>query len=226
MTPFLVALLLDAQAVSPPTPPPPSGLKVVSQPDPRRFYPVRERKAGREGTAEVDLIVRNDGRVARCSVSVSSGVAPLDAAACKLARTLRFEATSWAGRSPKDAYGCCLRAEVRWTAGTGTVRTLRVPVPPMLRNARTIVTMTDYPPAALRTEQQGTVAVVSPSPPTARSRAAPLRSRVDFLSSTRPPASSRSHAARRSRAPTATATLPRVSRASGSPGSWRTDSRA
>ena len=39
------------------------------------------------------------------------------------------------------------------------IRTLRAPVPPMLRTARAIVTLNDYPAEALRTEQEGAVAI-------------------------------------------------------------------
>jgi TonB family protein len=145
--------------VAPPPAPPSPSLKIVKQPDPRRFYPARERKAGREGTSEVGLILRNDGRVAGCQVIVASGSAPLDSAACRLGRSLRFEPSAFAGRKPSDKYGCCMRVEVRWAGGTATVRRLMPPRAATLRNAREIVTRADYPAAALRAEAQGTVAV-------------------------------------------------------------------
>jgi TonB family protein len=47
-------------------------------------YPARAQREGREGAVRVGLEVGPDGRVARCSIAVSSGHSDLDDLTCKL----------------------------------------------------------------------------------------------------------------------------------------------
>ena len=144
--------------VAPPPPPPPPNLKLVRTPNGKRYYPARERKAKREGTTDIGLVLRNDGRIARCRVTASSGSPPLDAAACRLGKDLRFEVEPYAGRYPDSEFGCCLDFEVKWGGGTAVLRRIYYAHPPLLRNANRLIGSADYPAAAMRAGEAGTVA--------------------------------------------------------------------
>ncbi|MBA4044206.1 MAG: energy transducer TonB [Erythrobacter sp.] len=55
-------------------------------------YPLEAKREGWEGTVGLSVTVSADGRVSRCKVTVSSGYAILDNAACEgMARYARFE---------------------------------------------------------------------------------------------------------------------------------------
>lgn len=151
---FAVAAL---QGVSPPNAPPPLELRITRVPEPTRYYPAKERKAGRGGTSALDLGVRYDGAVTRCTVSRSSGSAPLDKAACKLTQELRFEAIPLAERFPAVEYGCCMEVHVAWADGTAQVRRISIPVSARITNRAEVLTDLGYPPAALREAAAGAV---------------------------------------------------------------------
>lgn len=144
---------------APPNAPPPPGLKIERQPDARLYYPARERKARVEGSAALGLIVRYDGIVTGCRVEAGSGSAALDAAACKLARDLRYQRLDLAERFPKVEYGCCARVRIDWAAGTAKVSARIPPRPPRFTNRDAVFGSADYPPAALRAGASGTVAI-------------------------------------------------------------------
>lgn len=156
--------------VAPPPAPPPPGLRIVRKPDAARFYPARERKAGRGGVADVDLGLRHDGMVTRCRVEASSGSPALDTAACKLARALRFEPSRHlvgplSARWSKLEYGCCTRVRVEWQNNGARVRAMSTPRSPRILNLAEIMTEADYPSEAVASQAAGLVAIeLSTSP--------------------------------------------------------------
>ena len=140
----------------PPRPPMPIDVPIAYHPDAAPFYPRKERRAGVEGTARVALSVRLDGSVSRCRIVRDSGSARLDAAACKLGRKLRFARAAAAATRPRAEHPCCAMVDIVWGGGTARLRPLRSPALPRIRLVE-LVSDADYPAAALRAGQQGTV---------------------------------------------------------------------
>jgi TonB family protein len=60
------------------------------------YYPPMLRERGVSGTVMLSVLVNANGKVLRARVDESSGVAPLDEAALKIAKVMRFSA-------PKDS---------------------------------------------------------------------------------------------------------------------------
>jgi TonB family protein len=146
-----------------PNAPPPPDLKLVSAPDPARFFPKAERNAGASGTVTVQLILRYDGSVSQCQVVNGSGWRGLNAAACPLAEKLRFGHFMFRGedmaiRTPATEFGCCARVEIAWADGTARVRRTDVQRPARLVNRREIFADLEYPAAALRAHEEGSTA--------------------------------------------------------------------
>lgn len=164
-------LAQSTTGVAPPPPPPPPGLRIIRRPDAASFYPARERKAARGGVVDVDLGLRQDGIVTRCRVEASSSNAALDAAACKLARALRFEPARHVV-GPQSAkwgrleYGCCTRVRVEWQDGGARVRAMSAPRSLRILNLAQIMTNADYPAAAFASKATGLVMIELAASPT------------------------------------------------------------
>ena len=149
----------DRAAVAPPPSPPPF-VRVERSPDPRRFYPRKERQAGTGGTAEIGLILRYDGKPVGCQLRSSSGSKPLDDASCRLGLGTRFtypDPYQLAGRQAEARFGCCAWIEVEWARGTAELRPLWTERPPRIANMSRLIDAGDYPSAALRAGEQGLV---------------------------------------------------------------------
>lgn len=63
----------------------------------RRFYPEKERRAGREGSVKVKLHIGIDGRVGRVEIMESKGKS-FDKAAKSVAKRMRFSPAMFNGR--------------------------------------------------------------------------------------------------------------------------------
>jgi TonB family protein len=139
-------------------------LKIAKQPDARRYYPERARKAGVTGRTKLEVDLRMDGKVMGCRLSETSGSADLDKASCRLARAVRFEETRWYGPNPParvthQFYGCCTRLVVDWAGGTAQVRKSVAPRKAQILNNTSIVTDADYPAEAIRLRAEGLAVV-------------------------------------------------------------------
>ena len=151
---------LPLRAAAPNAPPPP-GLKLMSVPNPARFFPKAERKAGASGTVTVQLILRYDGSVSRCQVINGSGWRGLNAAACPLAEKLRFARFVFRGedmaiRSPRTEFGCCVSMTITWADGTARVQRTGLQRLARLVNYSEIFADLEYPAAALNAREEGT----------------------------------------------------------------------
>jgi TonB family protein len=174
-----------AEVLAPPAPPPLPPTPPRAGPAPalpkaplrslitRDDYPVSALLAGEQGTVAFQLEVRPDGRVGGCAVTKSSGSAALDATTCRLMRMrARFSPALGADNTPRPDR---LAATILWAmepddeaaetpapeasgapppappqAGTGS--------PAVLQGSfASLVTPTDYPAAARRNGEQGTV---------------------------------------------------------------------
>lgn len=168
----LVRVAPVPMAPSPPRPPapPPEGAFVgsraramVSLPSlfSRDDYPAEARNKRETGTASFAVAVDRDGRVADCTITNSSGSASLDQATCSVIerRGLFRPARDASGRTVEDRTD----GRVRWVlppppppapaprVGAATRPTLYLPLPALFSTD-------DYPMAALRNEETGTVA--------------------------------------------------------------------
>ena len=105
-------VLAPPPAVAPPPPPPPAK-PATPRNDPGSWatpndYPSRALREEREGTTSFRVTIADDGSVASCTVTGSSGHADLDEATCKFVqRRARF-------RKPTDGYGASYSNRVRW----------------------------------------------------------------------------------------------------------------
>ncbi len=100
--------------IAPPAPPPPPPPKPATpRNDPGSWatpndYPSRALREDRAGTATFRVTIDDDGRVANCQITQSSGHADLDEATCKnVSRRARF-------RKPSDGFGTVYTNRVRW----------------------------------------------------------------------------------------------------------------
>jgi periplasmic protein TonB len=98
----------------PPVPPPPPPPKPASpRNDPGSWattsdYPSRALREERSGTTGFTVTIDDEGRVASCRITSSSGHADLDEATCKnVSRRARF-------RKPSEGYGNTYSNRVRW----------------------------------------------------------------------------------------------------------------
>lgn len=114
-TGLLLAAIFAAQGTATPAVPPSTG----SQPPtewPFRFqdddYPAGAMRGDEQGTTRYRVEIGTDGRVARCSITGSSGSASLDTTTCRIvARRARFTpARDSAGNAVPDARD----GEVTW----------------------------------------------------------------------------------------------------------------
>jgi TonB family protein len=163
---LILAAAVQGYPAAPPAPPgpPPPSLKIAKQPDARRYYPERARKAGVTGRTKLEVDLRMDGKVMGCRLSETSGSADLDKASCRLARAVRFEETRWYGPNPParvthQFYGCCTRLVVDWAGGTAQVRKSVAPRKAQILNNTSIVTDADYPAEAIRLRAEGLAVV-------------------------------------------------------------------
>ena len=107
------AIVLAPPAAAPPPPPPPPAKPATPRNDPGSWatpndYPSRALREEREGTTSFRVSIADDGSVASCSVTGSSGHADLDEATCKfVTRRARF-------RKPSEGYGTSYSNRVRW----------------------------------------------------------------------------------------------------------------
>lgn len=148
------------RAAAAPAPSPPVQLRIEQQPDPRRYYPKGDLGLAQGGLVLVGLGVRLDGTVTRCLVERSSGSLPLDEAACKLARGLRFEPAPASQAPARVEYACCTRVEIIWGGGTARVRSLFNSRRAYHPNMGRLVSSADYPAAAKRARLEGRVGFV------------------------------------------------------------------
>ena len=112
--PAPIVLAPPAPAPAPPPPPPPPPPKPAS---PRNSpgswattndYPSRALREERSGTTGFRVTINEDGRVASCTITSSSGHSDLDAATCdNVTRRARF-------RKPSEGYGDTYSNRVRW----------------------------------------------------------------------------------------------------------------
>ncbi len=106
-------LVLAPPPAAPPPPPPPPAKPATPRNDPGSWatpndYPSRALREEREGTTTFRVQIADDGSVASCTVTGSSGHADLDDATCKFVqRRARF-------RKPSDGYGSSYSNRVRW----------------------------------------------------------------------------------------------------------------
>ena len=104
-------IVLAPPAPAPPPPPPPK--PATPRNDPGSWatpndYPSRALREERTGTTGFRVTIDDNGRVASCSITSSSGHADLDEATCKfVTRRARF-------RKPSDGYGTVYSNRVRW----------------------------------------------------------------------------------------------------------------
>lgn len=102
-------IVLAPPAPAPPPPPKPA----TPRNDPGSWatpndYPSRALREERTGTTGFRVTIDDNGRVASCSITSSSGHADLDEATCKfVTRRARF-------RKPSDGYGTVYSNRVRW----------------------------------------------------------------------------------------------------------------
>ena len=107
------AIVLAPPPSAPPPPPPPPAKPATPRNDPGSWatpndYPSRALREEREGTTSFRVSIADDGSVASCSVTGSSGHADLDEATCKfVTRRARF-------RKPSEGYGNSYSNRVRW----------------------------------------------------------------------------------------------------------------
>jgi len=96
---------------APPPPPPPKPASPRNDPGSwatPNDYPSRALREDRAGTATFRVTIDENGRVATCEITQSSGHADLDEATCKnVSRRARF-------RKPSDGYGRVYTNRVRW----------------------------------------------------------------------------------------------------------------
>jgi len=106
-------LVLAPPPAAPPPPPPPPAKPATPRNDPGSWatpndYPSRALREEREGTTSFRVSIADDGSVASCTVTGSSGHADLDEATCKFVqRRARF-------RKPSEGYGSVYSNRVRW----------------------------------------------------------------------------------------------------------------
>ncbi|MCX7863458.1 MAG: energy transducer TonB [Novosphingobium sp.] len=95
----------------PPPPPPPKPATPRSDPSTwatSADYPSRALREDREGTATFRVTIDDEGRVASCVITQSSGHADLDEATCRnVTRRARF-------RKPSEGYGDTYTNRIRW----------------------------------------------------------------------------------------------------------------
>ena len=108
------AIVLAPPAAAPPPPPPPPPAKPATpRNDPGSWatpndYPSRALREERTGTTGFRVTIADDGTVASCTITSSSGHADLDDATCKnVQRRARF-------RKPSEGYGSTYTSRVRW----------------------------------------------------------------------------------------------------------------
>lgn len=96
-----------------PAPPPPPPKPATPRNDPGSWatpndYPSRALREERTGTTGFRVTIDDNGRVANCTITSSSGHSDLDEATCKfVTRRARF-------RKPSDGYGSVYSNRVRW----------------------------------------------------------------------------------------------------------------
>ena len=110
-------------------------------------YPLAAYAAREEGVARVRVQLGANGRPTACEVAVSSGSAALNRATCDLLRRRILGAENDEGGRVTSA---SISGEVRWLLPAGPPRDDR---PDLL----TYFSVDDYPSAALRSDEQGTV---------------------------------------------------------------------
>ena len=107
------AIVLAPPAPVPPPPPPPPAKPATPRGDPGSWvtmndYPSRALREERTGTTGFRVTIDENGGVASCSITSSSGHADLDEAVCKnVQRRARF-------RKPSEGYGTTYSSRVRW----------------------------------------------------------------------------------------------------------------
>lgn len=113
-TPPPPAPVIQIPTPAPPPPPPPPPPKPASpRNNPGTWvttndYPSRALREERTGTTGFRVTISDDGRVASCSITSSSGHSDLDQATCRnVERRARF-------RKPSDGYGNTYSSRVTW----------------------------------------------------------------------------------------------------------------